>query len=569
MKRFITTNQRGHLHLLAPLIAIIAVMGIGGLVALRLTSAATPSCGSTVIQPKSSGPCTQDAQQMLNGSLAYGYVQHDSAKTINNWSLSYLNSPTTFDVNNGFSKLFTPYGTTDMDWVSQFQGANHVPLTRIVDAATWRALCTVTNQIASSGAANLNQTTDYVQQNGKPTTTKQRLWYVRSYMRTGVTAASAADCAAILNPPTPTPTPTPTPKPTTTLTMKSVKSVATTTAVTISWTTTLPATGTVTYHLATATATKSVKGSTGQSHSFTITGLTKATKYDYQVTSTAGGKTVNLSSSFTTLAATTVGTGGGGGTGTGGGAFNKCVSGNGSITGLGGGQYNLNGNEWNSSATDVICNNGAVAFQITNSAIAPSNYLPSMGDPYGPGSYPDLYYGCNGSGGDCTTNSLPLKVSAMTTGTVTSDYDTTIVNSGSWDDSYDIWFNPPGAGGLGDLEMMIWLDESGASPAGSNTGRTINVGGNTYDVWYGNGGGTVSYVMANNNKTQTNQSVNNLDIDQFTADAVAHSYGKDGGISNGQNGTPDWSLMNIQAGFEDFNGNVDGLTANNFNVTVK
>jgi len=307
MKRFITTNQRGHLHLLAPLIAIIAVMGIGGLVALRLTSAATPSCGSTVIQPKSSGPCTQDAQQMLNGSLAYGYVQHDSAKTINNWSLSYLNSPTTFDVNNGFSKLFTPYGTTDMDWVSQFQGANHVPLTRIVDAATWRALCTVTNQIASSGAANLNQTTDYVQQNGKPTTTKQRLWYVRSYMRTGVTAASAADCAAILNPPTPTPTPTPTPKPTTTLTMKSVKSVATTTAVTISWTTTLPATGTVTYHLATATATKSVKGSTGQSHSFTITGLTKATKYDYQVTSTAGGKTVNLSSSFTTLAATSGG----------------------------------------------------------------------------------------------------------------------------------------------------------------------------------------------------------------------------------------------------------------------
>jgi hypothetical protein len=236
---------------------------------------------------------------------------------------------------------------------------------------------------------------------------------------------------------------------------------------------------------------------------------------------------------------------------------------------LDGGNYTLGGDEWNSSGAFTFCNNGNVAFQIKSTAITapepPSgNYLPSIGDPYGPGAYPNLYYGCNGSGVDCTSGSgLPLQVSAMTGGgVVTSSYNTTVVNAGEWDDSYDIWFNPTKTtGGLGDLEMMIWLDsEGGATPAGTESNTPVTIGGITYNVYYGNNDGTISYKMASG---QTRTSVTNLDIGAFAANAAANHYGKDGGM------TSSWYLENVQAGFEDFNGNVAGLTVNNFSVTVK
>jgi hypothetical protein len=269
--------------------------------------------------------------------------------------------------------------------------------------------------------------------------------------------------------------------------------------------------------------------------------------------------TTTTSPGSTTTGSGTSGGGNGGGSTTTGGAFTDCLNGNASTT-LDGGKYKLSGNEWNSSGTFTFCTNGSVAFKITNTNIQASNYLPAIGDPYGPGGYPNLYYGCDGGGGNCTTDSgLPLKLSSMTGGgVVTSDYNTTTVNSGAWDDAYDIWFNPVGGGGLGDLEMMVWLNHAGASPAGSVVRSNVSIGGNTYNVWYGNGGGTVSYVMTN-----SVESVTNLDIGLLAADSIKYDYGKDGGMN------ANWSLENVQAGFEDFNGNIDGTTANSFSVTVK
>ena len=222
---------------------------------------------------------------------------------------------------------------------------------------------------------------------------------------------------------------------------------------------------------------------------------------------------------------------------------------NNNVTELADDTYHLQANEWNSGSTFKVCTNGDADFTISSSGI-------DVAHNGAPGAYPSLYKGCHW--GNCTENSgmpVPVSVMASTPGKVTTSYSTTTVNSGAWDDSYDIWYNPAAStnSNSSGLEMMIWLNHfGGIQPAGSQ-GPTVTLDGISFTVWYGGSGngGTVSFV-ANSPRS----SVSNLDLGPLAAYAVSKGY-----MQNS------WYLIDVEAGFEPWTSG-QGLTANSFSVTV-
>ena len=211
-----------------------------------------------------------------------------------------------------------------------------------------------------------------------------------------------------------------------------------------------------------------------------------------------------------------------------------------------GGAYTVQNNEWGSSASECITTDGSPDFTVANSSI--DNATNGA-----PGGYPSLYKGCHW--GVCTTGSgLPIPVSSMSTGTVTTSWNTTQPGTGAYDVAYDIWFNqtPTTSGQPNGAELMIWLNHSGSvQPFGSQVGAA-SIGGRGYNVWEGNQGwNTISYTM-----TTGTTSVSNLDIDQIVADAVSRGYIQ-----------PSWYLIDVEAGFELWQGGA-GLATNSFAVNV-
>jgi len=223
---------------------------------------------------------------------------------------------------------------------------------------------------------------------------------------------------------------------------------------------------------------------------------------------------------------------------------------NDTVTQLDSDTYHLQANEYNSGAAFKICTDGNPDFTISSSGV-------SVSHDGAPGAYPSLYKGCHW--GDCTADSgMPVPVSTMTStpDKVTTSYSTSTVNSGAWDDSYDIWYNPARSTGSNSsgLEMMIWINHfGGVEPAGS-PGPTVTLDGISFTVWYGGSGtgGTVSFV-ANNPMS----SVSNLDLGPLAAYAVSRGY-----MQNS------WFLIDVEAGFEPWTSG-QGLTADAFNVTVR
>jgi hypothetical protein len=152
---------------------------------------------------------------------------------------------------------------------------------------------------------------------------------------------------------------------------------------------------------------------------------------------------------------------------------------------------------------------------------------------------------------------MPVAVSSMssTSDKVTTSYSTSTVDSGAWDDSYDIWYNPARSTGNNSsgLEMMIWLNHfGGVQPAGS-PGPTVTLDGISFRVWYGGSGngGTVSFVA-----DSPVNSVSNMDLGPLAAYAVSKGY-----MQNS------WFLIDVEAGFEPWTSG-QGLKADSFNVTV-
>jgi hypothetical protein len=212
----------------------------------------------------------------------------------------------------------------------------------------------------------------------------------------------------------------------------------------------------------------------------------------------------------------------------------------------GGGAYILQNDEWGSSEPECISTDGGADFTLASDSIANATST-------APGGYPSLYKGCHW--GACTTGSgLPLQVSALTTGKVTTSWTTTQPGTGSYDVAYDIWFNqtPTTTGQPNGAELMIWLNHNGTvQPYGSQI-ATVSTGGHTYDLWFGNQGwNTISYAL-----TTGTTSVTNLDIDQIVADAVSRGYIQ-----------KTWYLIDVEAGFELWQGGV-GLTTKTFTVNI-
>lgn len=213
-----------------------------------------------------------------------------------------------------------------------------------------------------------------------------------------------------------------------------------------------------------------------------------------------------------------------------------------------GGAYIVQNNEWNSSASECISTDGNADFTVADSAI-------SNGTSGAPGGYPSIYKGCHW--GLCTTDSgLPIQVSTMAAGKVTTSWSTTQPGNGIYDVAYDIWYNqtPTTSGQPNAEEMMIWLNHTGSvQPSGSVVASNVSIGGHTYNIWLGREStwNDVSYVM-----TSPTTSVSNLDIDLLAADSVSRGF-----MTNSD------YLIDLEAGFELWQGGA-GLATNSYSVAI-
>ena len=211
-----------------------------------------------------------------------------------------------------------------------------------------------------------------------------------------------------------------------------------------------------------------------------------------------------------------------------------------------GGAYTVQNNEWNSSAPECVTTDGNADFTVANSSINLSGGAP--------GGYPSIYKGCHW--GACTSNSgLPIPVSSMTPGEVTTSWSTT-QTSGAYDVAYDIWYNqtPTTSGQPNAEEMMIWINHTGGvEPFGSVVASNVSIGGRTWTIWEGRMStwNVVSYVL-NTGVT----SVSNLDVDPLAADSVQRGY-----MTNSD------YLIDLEAGFELWNGGVGNAT-NSYSVNI-
>jgi hypothetical protein len=216
-----------------------------------------------------------------------------------------------------------------------------------------------------------------------------------------------------------------------------------------------------------------------------------------------------------------------------------------------GGTYVVQNDEWNSTAAECITTDGHAQFTVTSSAIS----QPASGDP---GGYPSIYSGC--SAGVCTTgNKLPIRVSKLTPGMITSSWVTSQPPGGAYDVAYDIWFNraPATAGAPDGGELMIWLAHRGGSqiaPAGAPVAHA-GIGGYAFTIWVWSGQPgqrRIAYVM-----DHPVRSVRGLDVSGIAADAARRGY----------LAAPSY-LLNIQAGFEIWTGG-RGLATESFALSVR
>ncbi|MBT2541556.1 RICIN domain-containing protein [Streptomyces sp. ISL-44] len=213
---------------------------------------------------------------------------------------------------------------------------------------------------------------------------------------------------------------------------------------------------------------------------------------------------------------------------------------------IGGGQYIVMNNRYGTDAKQCVEVNDN-GFEV----VEEGNNVPTTGSP---ASYPAIYAGCHY--GNCTTGSgMPVKASAIGDARSTAGYHT--VDEGTWNASYDIWFdtNAGPAGQNDGTEIMIWGSKRGTSqPAGAKV-DTVWLAGATWDVWKGrltNNGiswNVVSYVRQ--------QVTNWLDISikEFSSDSVTRGY-----LDN------NWYMTSVQFGFEPWIGG-KGLGVDSFTYT--
>lgn len=216
-----------------------------------------------------------------------------------------------------------------------------------------------------------------------------------------------------------------------------------------------------------------------------------------------------------------------------------------------GGAYIVQNDEWNSTAAECITTDGRAQFTVASSSIRE----PAGGDP---GGYPSIFSGC--SAGVCTTGSkLPVRVSDLKPGTVTSSWVTTQPPAGAYDAAYDVWFNhAPATSGAPDAgELMIWLAHRGGgqiAPAGAPVAR-VAIDGYAFTIWLWAGSRPAAYRISYVMDRQA-RSVHDLDIGAIVADAARRGYLAATSY-----------LLNVQAGFELWQGG-SGLGTQSFALRV-
>ncbi|RVX45633.1 fibronectin type III domain protein [Nonomuraea polychroma] len=205
------------------------------------------------------------------------------------------------------------------------------------------------------------------------------------------------------------------------------------------------------------------------------------------------------------------------------------------------GRYVVMNNVWGADTAQCIDVNQNGGFTVTQAA----HNKPANGSP---AAYPAIYAGCHYA--TCSTGSnLPMQASASGFAALRSTVSMTYPSSGTYNASYDIWFDPtPRTDGQNTgAEIMIWLNRQGSvQPIGSQVG-TVTLAGGTWQVWYGNiGWNVVSYVRT------TPATSLDFTINTFYADAISRGYAQ-----------RSWYLTSVQAGFEPWAGGT-GLAVNSF-----
>lgn len=130
-----TSNSRGHMHLLVPVLAILIVGAIGGIVMLRGSHASTTTgvcrSSSKLYRWGSSGRCVSDIQALLDGLALANYFTIPS----NHGGVTRVSDGRYFlNVDGGFG------GGTDAG-VRAFQTKAKISVDGIVGPQTWGILC--------------------------------------------------------------------------------------------------------------------------------------------------------------------------------------------------------------------------------------------------------------------------------------------------------------------------------------------------------------------------------------------------------------------------------------------
>jgi Glycosyl hydrolase family 12 len=106
----------------------------------------------------------------------------------------------------------------------------------------------------------------------------------------------------------------------------------------------------------------------------------------------------------------------------------------------------------------------------------------------------------------------PPEISSLAS--VTSTFGSSLPASGDFEDAYDIWLN--GTATSGGDEVMIWTDNQGQTPAGSQV-ATVTFDGQSYAVWQA-AGGPVTFV------SDTNVTGGDLNLLQFFQWLISQGY---------------------------------------------